>query len=187
MQVSNTSSCRYEFQDKLRHILRVSGVSSFVYWLQFFIADAIIFLLPCILLVILVKAFEIPSLSPAPAIGCLVVAFLLFLPSAILFAYVSSFLFNKWDTAQRIMPQVFNTVTIAVVGFSIKWPKYLIACLHALICLRFQARDSVAILDGWKSEDLAQTYRYLTRLQIWRLMLVSRQQQHLPPESRLNI
>lgn len=96
-------------QDKLRHILRVSGVSSFVYWLQFFIADAIIFLLPCILLVILVKAFEIPSLSPAPAIGCLVVAFLLFLPSAILFAYVSSFLFNKWDTAQRIMPQVFNT------------------------------------------------------------------------------
>ncbi|XP_015768993.1 PREDICTED: ATP-binding cassette sub-family A member 5-like isoform X2 [Acropora digitifera] len=94
-------------QEKLRHILRVSGVSSSVYWLQFFIADAIIFLIPSTLLLILIPAFKVPSLTPAPAMVCLVVALLLFLPSAILFSYVFSFLFKKWEFAQSVMPQLY--------------------------------------------------------------------------------
>mgnify|MGYP000727765153 CR=1 FL=1 len=108
----STSSCCFKFQEKLRHILRVSGVSSSVYWLQFFIADAIIFLIPSTLLLILIPAFKVPSLTPAPAMVCLVVALLLFLPSAILFSYVFSFLFKKWEFAQSVMPQLYLYVSM---------------------------------------------------------------------------
>ena len=95
----------------MRHLLRVSGVSSLIYWIQFFLADSILFLIPCTLLVILVPAFQIPSLTPAPAMGCLVLALLLYFPGGILFSYLCSFMFSKWDTAQQVMPQLYMYVS----------------------------------------------------------------------------
>ncbi|KAJ7372621.1 ATP-binding cassette sub- A member 5 [Desmophyllum pertusum] len=97
-----------ERQEKIRHLLRVSGVSSFVYWLELLVADGIVFLIPMVLVMILVPAFQLPSLSPAPAMGCLVLALLLYLPSGILFSYVLSFMFSSWDVAQQVLPNVFT-------------------------------------------------------------------------------
>ena len=95
----------------MRHLLRVSGVSSIIYWLQFFLFDAVVFLIPCILMLILIPAFQLPSLSPAPAMGSLVLCILLYCPSGILFSYLCSFMFGKWETAQLIMPQLFLFVS----------------------------------------------------------------------------
>lgn len=95
----------------MRHLLRVSGVSSIIYWLQFFLFDAVVFLIPCILMLILIPAFQLPSLSPAPAMGSLVLCILLYFPSGILFSYLCSFMFGKWETAQQIMPQLFLYVS----------------------------------------------------------------------------
>lgn len=95
----------------MRHLLRVSGVSSIIYWLQFFLFDAVVFLIPCILMLILIPAFQLPSLSPAPAMGSLVLCILLYFPSGILFSYLCSFMFGKWETAQQIMPQLFLFVS----------------------------------------------------------------------------
>ena len=98
-------------QVKIRHLLRVSGVSSFVYWFELLIADGIVFILPVVLMLILVQAFQLPSLSPAPAMGALVLAVLLYLPSGILFSYVMSFIFKAWDVAQQVLPNVFTFVS----------------------------------------------------------------------------
>ena len=95
----------------MRHLLHVSGVSSIIYWLQFFLFDAVVFLIPCILMLILIPAFQLPSLSPAPAMGSLVLCILLYFPSGILFSYLCSFMFGKWETAQQIMPQLFLYVS----------------------------------------------------------------------------
>lgn len=103
----------FGLQEKIRHLLRVSGVSSFVYWLELFISDAIIFLIPMVLMLILIPAFQLPSLSPAPAMVCLVMALLLYLPSGILFSYLMSFPFSSWDVAQQVLPNVFTFVSIA--------------------------------------------------------------------------
>ena len=97
-------------QMNIRHLLRVSGVSSFVYWLQVFAADALIFLVPAVLMLILIPAFQLPSLASPGAMGCLVIAVLLNVPATLSFVYVLSFLFSKWDTCQQIMPQVFSWV-----------------------------------------------------------------------------
>ena len=102
----------FGLQEKIRHLLRVSGVSSFVYWLELFISDAIIFLIPMVLMLILIPAFQLPSLSPAPAMGCLVMALFLYLPSGILFSYLISFPFSSWDVAQQVLPNVFTFVSI---------------------------------------------------------------------------
>ena len=102
----------FGLQEKIRHLLRVSGVSSFVYWLELFISDAIIFLIPMVLMLILIPAFQLTSLSPAPAMGCLVIALLLYLPSGILFSYLLSFPFSSWDVAQQVLPNVFTFVSI---------------------------------------------------------------------------
>ena len=102
-------------QEKIRHLLRVSGVSSFVYWLELFISDAIIFLIPMVLMLILIPAFQLPSLSPPPAMGCLVIALLLYLSSGILFSYLMSFPFSSWDVAQQVLPNLFTFVSITQV------------------------------------------------------------------------
>ena len=101
----------------IRHLLRVSGVSSFVYWLHFFIGDALVFLMPALLMLILIPAFQLPSLSSPAAMGCLVLVVLLYLPSTLVFVYVVSFLFSKWDTCQQVMPQLFLYVSVFVCLF----------------------------------------------------------------------
>lgn len=102
----------FGLQEKIRHLLRVSGVSSFVYWFELFIADAIIFLIPMVLMLILIPAFQLPSLSPPPAMGCLVLALFLYLSSGILFSYLLSFPFSSWDVAQQVLPNVYTFVSL---------------------------------------------------------------------------
>ena len=115
----------------MRHLLRVSGVSSYIYWLQFFLADAILFLIPCTLLLILVPIFKIPSLIPAPAMGSLVLCLLLYCPSGILFSYLCSFMFSKWDTAQQVMPQLFMYVSTAE---CMVFPLCVCVCVCVCVC-----------------------------------------------------
>ena len=117
----------------MRHLLRVSGVSSFIYWLQFFLADAILFLIPCTLLLILVPIFKIPSLIPDPAMGSLVLCLLLYCPSGILFSYLCSFMFSKWDTAQQVMPQLFMYVSTAE---CMVFPLCVCVCVCVRACVR---------------------------------------------------
>ena len=89
-------------QVKMRHLLRVSGVSSFVYCLALLISDGIVVLISVILMLILIPAFQLPSLSPPPAMGCLVIAALLYVPAGILLWYLVSFK-NSWNWSHVYM------------------------------------------------------------------------------------
>ncbi|XP_031568598.1 ATP-binding cassette sub-family A member 5-like [Actinia tenebrosa] len=99
-------------QLNIRHLLRVSGLSTPMYWLYLFISDTIVFIIPAFLLLILVPAIQIPSLSSPAAMGCLVIAVILYIPTGILFSYCLSFLFSKWETCQQVLPAVFTYLSL---------------------------------------------------------------------------
>ena len=101
----------FYFQSNIRHMLRLSGVSPLIYWMHFLVADGLVFLAPVLLCFILVGAFQIPSLSSAPALGCFALEVLVYLASGLLFTYTVSFLFNKWETAQSVTSQLYGFVS----------------------------------------------------------------------------
>ncbi|XP_065066088.1 cholesterol transporter ABCA5-like [Rhopilema esculentum] len=93
-------------QEGLRHQLRVSGVSRWVYWLHFLVGDLLLYIIPTVIVFILIAAFDIKSLNNSTALGCVFLLFLLYNPVSLLFAYVISFAFNKWETIQNVMGTV---------------------------------------------------------------------------------
>ena len=100
---------------KMRHLLRVSGVSSFVYWLERLISDGIVASIPVILLLTLIPALQPPSLSPPPAMGCVMIATLLYIPTGILFSYLMSFMCNSRHFSEQVLPSVFNLVSMMII------------------------------------------------------------------------
>ena len=96
----------------MRHQLRVSGVNRLIYWLQFIVGDLVLYIFPIVAIFILVAAFDIKALNNSTALGCLFLLLLLYNPVSLLFGYVVSFAFNKWETLQNVMATVLIFVSI---------------------------------------------------------------------------
>lgn len=80
-----------------------------MYFLTYFIvlAGLMAFISLCILGIIFI--FNVPSLQEPPALITLAVLLMLYCPSSILFSSCLSYIFDKMDSAQSILP---NIVTI---------------------------------------------------------------------------
>ena len=48
-------------QEKLRYLLNFAGITPFSYYMGLFLADAILFIVPCILIIVLATIFQLES------------------------------------------------------------------------------------------------------------------------------
>ena len=82
----------------IRRQLRVSGMSRKVYWLSYLISHLLMFVLPLIILIICIFAFNIKSLKMKASLILVIVACILHLLGNLLFVYTFSFIFGKFTT-----------------------------------------------------------------------------------------
>ncbi len=100
------------FQIGIRHQLRVCGVNRWIYWLQFFLGDMLIFAFPCLLTMILIPAFDLKGFNTPAGLGSIFLLLLLYNSVAVLFSYFLSFAFNKWETVQNVIGTVLVLVSM---------------------------------------------------------------------------
>ncbi|PVD38360.1 hypothetical protein C0Q70_00974 [Pomacea canaliculata] len=98
----------YETQNKIRSQLRVSGVTFNMYWGTVFIFSLLIYLIPAVACLIIALATKLPSFTPAGAILSVIFLFIVFIPNALLLAFVFSFFFNKFETCMAVLPNIFT-------------------------------------------------------------------------------
>lgn len=93
-------------QIKAKNQLRVNGLSFFMYFFSYFVVLAGLMLLICIALLILIFVFDLPSLREPPAFCTMGMLIILYCPASILFATCVSYIFDKMDSAQSILPNI---------------------------------------------------------------------------------
>ncbi|XP_060080116.1 cholesterol transporter ABCA5-like [Ylistrum balloti] len=87
-------------QFKIRSQMRVTGVTFGMYWATTFFVDILQYLIPATLSIIFALAFQPASLTYSGAVLAMFLLFICFVPGNTLFAYVISYLFTKFESAQ---------------------------------------------------------------------------------------
>eukprot|EP00163_Fabomonas_tropica_P016008 TRINITY_DN28902_c0_g1_i1.p1 TRINITY_DN28902_c0_g1~~TRINITY_DN28902_c0_g1_i1.p1 ORF type:complete len:600 (+),score=117.07 TRINITY_DN28902_c0_g1_i1:1-1800(+) len=87
---------------KIKHQQLISGVTLQVYWLAAFLWDLVLFLVPLILSIMVMLAFNIDFVKQSGNLGSTVFLLLSYGLAAIPWAYCFSFLFSKHQSAQGI-------------------------------------------------------------------------------------
>lgn len=77
-----------------------------MYFVTYFIILAALMIIICAALIVLIFIFGLPSLTQTPAIITLCILIFLYCPSSILYSTSVSYLFDKTDSAQSILPNV---------------------------------------------------------------------------------
>lgn len=96
----------YDREIKAKNQLRVNGLSFFMYFVTYFVVLAGLMIIICSALVIIILLFDIPSLRDWPALVTLGVLIIMYCPSSILFSTCVSYIFDKTDSAQSILPNI---------------------------------------------------------------------------------
>ncbi|KPJ13052.1 ABC transporter A family member 6 [Papilio machaon] len=125
----------YDREIKAKNQLRVNGLSMSMYFLTYFTILIFIMVITSVGVLVLVILNDIPSLTNGSAITMLSGLLLLYSPSAILFNTCLSYIFDKMDSAQSIMPNI--TTWIGVLPFvlvavldTFKWGSDIAFYLH---------------------------------------------------------
>lgn len=87
-------------QFKIRSQMRVTGVTFSMYWATTFFVDILQYLIPATLSIIFALALQPASLQSGGAVLAMLILFVCFVPSNTVFAYIISFLFTKFESAQ---------------------------------------------------------------------------------------
>ncbi|XP_033748206.1 ATP-binding cassette sub-family A member 5-like isoform X2 [Pecten maximus] len=87
-------------QFKVRSQMRVTGVTFTMYWATTFFVDILQYLIPATLSVIFALALQPASLTYSGAVLAMLILFVCFVPSNTVFAYLISYLFTKFESAQ---------------------------------------------------------------------------------------
>ncbi|XP_071532999.1 cholesterol transporter ABCA5-like [Panulirus ornatus] len=93
-----------------RNMLRLNGVGFNLYFSSFILVIGAVYLVAYIGLLIIIAAFNVPSLTIQPAFGAIAVLYLLYMPSAILFSAVFCYIFDKAETARQFYPNLASTL-----------------------------------------------------------------------------
>lgn len=104
---------------KARYMLRLNGVGFHLYFSSYLLMMIAIYMVSYIGLLIIIAAFGVKSLIIGPAFGTLAILYLLYIPAAILFSAVMSYIFDKSETARQFYPSMVTTlgfVTYTVVS-----------------------------------------------------------------------
>ncbi|XP_023723147.1 ATP-binding cassette sub-family A member 5 isoform X3 [Cryptotermes secundus] len=96
----------YDREIKSKNQLRVNGLSLLMYFFTYFVVLAGLMLFICIALLTLIFLFDLPSLQEPPAFCTMGMLIILYCPASILFATCVSYIFDKMDSAQSILPNI---------------------------------------------------------------------------------
>lgn len=96
----------YDREIKAKNQLRVNGLSFFMYFVTYFVVLAGLMVIICSALLLIILLFDIPSLRDWPALVTLGVLIVMYCPSSILFSTCVSYIFDKTDSAQSILPNI---------------------------------------------------------------------------------
>ncbi|XP_064074250.1 cholesterol transporter ABCA5-like [Vanessa tameamea] len=125
----------YDREIKAKNQLRVNGLSMSMYFLTYFTILIFIMIVTSAGVLVLVILNDIPSLTNGSAIMMLCGLLILYSPSAILFNTCLSYIFDKMDSAQSIMPNI--TTWVGVIPFilvavldTFKWGSNIAFYLH---------------------------------------------------------
>ncbi|KAI4494625.1 hypothetical protein M0804_000826 [Polistes exclamans] len=96
----------YDREIKAKNQLRVNGLSFPMYFLSYFIVLVGLMTFICLCIVGIIFLFDVPSLQEPPALITLGALLMLYCPSSILFSTCWSYIFDKMDSAQSILPNI---------------------------------------------------------------------------------
>lgn len=94
-------------QDRMRHQLRVSGVTSLEYWGAYLLTNSGIMLFSVVFAIVLALATHVAPLT-GPALPSFIISGLLYIPVNILFSFAVSFGFDNADACQSVWPALNN-------------------------------------------------------------------------------
>ena len=94
-------------ETKMKHLLEVSGVSAFVYWLADLLRSMAIFSFSVAFAIVLTVAVGVEPLV-GPGLPLLVLMCITYMPLTILFAFLASYLFSDAETCQSVFPPLNN-------------------------------------------------------------------------------
>ncbi|KAI4488532.1 hypothetical protein M0802_011535 [Mischocyttarus mexicanus] len=96
----------YDREIKAKNQLRVNGLSFPMYFLSYFIVLVGLMIFICLCIVGIIFLFDVPSLQETPALITLGALLMLYCPSSIIFSTCWSYIFDKMDSAQSILPNI---------------------------------------------------------------------------------
>ncbi|XP_035731949.1 ABC transporter A family member 1-like isoform X2 [Vespa mandarinia] len=96
----------YDREIKAKNQLRVNGLSFPMYFLTYFIVLVGLMTFICSCIIGIIFLFDVPSLQEPPALITLGALLMLYCPSSILFSTCWSYIFDKMDSAQSILPNI---------------------------------------------------------------------------------
>ncbi|KAL3270830.1 hypothetical protein HHI36_021350 [Cryptolaemus montrouzieri] len=96
----------YDREIKAKNQLRVNGLSFALYFITYLLVLLGLMLIICSALFLIIALFKIPTLDGWPALVMLVVLIFLYCPCSILFNICVSYVFDKTDTAQAMLPNI---------------------------------------------------------------------------------
>ncbi|KAG7209072.1 hypothetical protein KM043_015226 [Ampulex compressa] len=96
----------YDREIKAKNQLRVNGLSFPMYFLTYFIVLVGLMTFICLCILGTIFLFYVPSLQELPAMITLGALLMLYCPSSILFSTCFSYIFDKMDSAQSILPNI---------------------------------------------------------------------------------
>lgn len=96
----------YDREIKTKNQLRVNGLTFSMYFLAYFMVLVGLMSFICICILGIIFLFDIPSLQEIPALLTLGTLLMLYCPPSILFSTCLSYIFDKTESAQSILPNI---------------------------------------------------------------------------------
>ncbi|XP_033331289.2 cholesterol transporter ABCA5 isoform X1 [Megalopta genalis] len=96
----------YDREIKAKNQLRVNGLSFSIYFLTYFIVLVGLMTFICLCILGIIFLFDVPSLQEIPALITLSGLLMLYCPASVLFSTCLSYMFDKMDSAQSILPNI---------------------------------------------------------------------------------
>ncbi|RXG62489.1 hypothetical protein Avbf_10518, partial [Armadillidium vulgare] len=85
----------YDREMNGQNMLRLNGVGFNMYFGSFFLVIGFLYFVSYIGLLIIIQAFQVPSLTVGAAYACLALLYLIYMPSALIFSCCVSYTFDK--------------------------------------------------------------------------------------------
>jgi ATP-binding cassette subfamily A (ABC1) protein 5 len=95
---------------KSKSQLRISGLTMNMYWFSAFLVDYLQYMIVAVASIVIMVAFQIPSIIQPGAIISLVLLYIFYMPVTMLFAYNMGFLFDNYETAESAIPNIMSWV-----------------------------------------------------------------------------
>lgn len=115
----------YDREIMARNLLRLNGVGFNFYFSSFFIVMGAMYMVSYIGLLVIIAAFQVPSLIIPSAYGAIAILYLLYMPCALMTSAVYCYLFDKSESARQFYPGM--AITVGFLAYTVVSLVYLLA------------------------------------------------------------